>query len=172
MCCWRPPSHIPCKIQICESSLDLANENGIRFWFITLLWPSTAVVLGEGEDMPGNGADGTKGDLMVSGSNQEVQSALWWNGCRGGWWHVLEWSFPFCIPAITCPGGWGTKTYWGQETQVISSLCTNPALWHSSHLTLIPHLSEAKTCLAFDSKPLALLGPLLTEAPAILMGHA
>lgn len=28
--------------------------------------------------------DGTKGDLMVSGSNQEVQGALCWSGCRRG----------------------------------------------------------------------------------------
>ena len=40
------------------------------------------MVLGEGEDMLGNSTDGTKGDLMVSGSNQEVQRALWWSGCR------------------------------------------------------------------------------------------
>ena len=122
--------------------------------------------------MPGNSVDGTKGDLMVSGSNQEVQKALWRKGYMGGWWHLPEQSFSFCIPAITCPGGRGTKTYWGQESQVISSLCTNPALWHSSHLTLIPHLSEAKTCLAFDSKPLTLFGLPLTGAPAIWATHS
>lgn len=35
------------------------------------------MVLGEGEDMPAKSVDGTKGDLMVLGSNQEVQRALW-----------------------------------------------------------------------------------------------
>lgn len=94
---------------------------------------------------------------MVSGSNQEVKIALWWNGCMGGWWHLLEWSFSICIPAFTCPGVPGTKTCRGQESQVISSLCINPALRHSLHMTLIPHLSEAKTCLAFDSERLTSL---------------
>jgi len=35
----------------------------------------TAVASGEGEEAPGKSADGTKGDLMVSGCNQEVQRA-------------------------------------------------------------------------------------------------
>lgn len=48
------------------------------------------MVLGEAEDMPRNSVDGTKGDLMVSGSNQEVQRTLLWNGCMGGWWHLVE----------------------------------------------------------------------------------
>lgn len=46
------------------------------------------MVLGEEGDMAGGCVHGTKGDLMVSGSNQEVQRPLWWNGCMGGWWHV------------------------------------------------------------------------------------
>ncbi len=43
------------------------------------------MVLGEGEDMLSNIVDGAEGDLMVSGSNQEVQGPLQWNGCMGGW---------------------------------------------------------------------------------------
>lgn len=158
MCCIRPQPHILCEIQIYESGLDLANENGMKFWFITFLWPSTALVPGEGENMLGNSADGTKGDLMVSGSNQEVLRASWWNRCGGGWWYVPKRSFPFSIPAIALSRSQGTKTYRDWESQVISFLCTNPALWHSSNLTLIPHLSEARTVLAFDSKPPALFG--------------
>lgn len=54
-----------------------------------------------------------------------------------------------------------------RESQIISSRRINPALWHRSHMTLIPHLSKAKTWLARDSKRLNLFGLLLTAAPAI-----
>ena len=47
-----------------------------------------------------------------------------------------------------------------------------PALWHNSHLTLILHLSEAKTCLVFDSKPLAIFDQLLTGVLALQMACA
>lgn len=85
------------------------------------------MVLGEGEDMPGNSTDGTKGDLMVLGSNQEVQKALWWNGCWTGWWHALEWSFQY--PCDQVPQGLGEKERLGPGESS-----------HSLILTLIPHM--------------------------------
>lgn len=162
MCRLNPPPDIWCAIQICGSGLDLPNEKEITFLHITLPWLSSAVVQGEVGGVPGNGADGTKGDLIVWGSNHEVQRASWSDGCRGGWWHVLEKTFSILYSCHHLPLRPRYKDVRGQASQVISSLCTNPALWHCLHLTLIPHQSEAKTCLAFDSKPLKLFGQPLT----------
>lgn len=127
----------------------------MRFWFITFPWPRTLV--GDWEDVLCNGTGWNKGDLMVLGSNQEVQRATRWNRCWGGCWHVLEQSFLFLYSCHHLLLGQGTKIYRGQECHVIYPLCINPALWHNSLLTLIPYLSESKTCLNFDGKPHAVL---------------
>ena len=140
--------------------------------YVTFLWLSTALVLGERENMLGHGTDRTEGNLMLFCSNQEVQTASWWNWCKDCWWHVPKWNFPSCIPAIICSRAQiGYKRQTGQESWVISSLCTNPALWHSSHLALIPHLSEAKTCLVFDRKSLAKWNSCYMDGPCVTEQH-
>lgn len=78
--------------------------------------------------------------------------------------------FSFLYSCHHLPWGPGYKDIPGPGESSHFLPLHQPALWHSSHLTLIPHLSEAKTCLAFDSKPLALFGLLPTEALATLMG--
>lgn len=124
--------------------------------------------LARGEDTLSTSADGTEGDLIISGSNQEVKIASRRNRCATRWRLPtgVDSLLPVFLPRLAARARLQRRAC-ARESQIISSRRINPALWHRSRMTLIPHLSEAKTCLARDSKRLNLFGLLLTAAPAI-----
>lgn len=119
--------------------------------------------LDEEENLLGHGVQGSKGDLMVLGSNQKVKMPF---GRADASWAV-KFSPLYFSPHLPCSQG--TKS---RESQVICSLGTNSALGHYLHMTLIPHLSGSKTCPAFDGKHLNLFGSPKTTAPTIWTNHS
>lgn len=95
--------------------------------------------------MLGTSLDGTKGDLMVLGSNQEVKMLE--GVC--GWWLEVS-SLYSCLDL-----SWSLR-HRDRPEKSSHFLPINPALWQRSHMTLTPHLSAAQTCPAFNSKRLHL----------------
>lgn len=119
--------------------------------------------LAEGENLLGHDVQGSKGDLMVLGSNQKVKMPCG----RADLSRAVKFSPLYFCPHLPCSQG--TKS---RESQVISSLGTNSALRHHLHMTRIPHLSASKTCPAFDGKHLNLFGSPTTMAPTIWTNHS
>lgn len=130
----------------------LANENEI-FWFITFCRSSSGLVLSELEDLLGKSTDGTKGDL-ISLQWQSRGAECLMAECKGGWWHVWKWIFFPSVPAIICfRGQLGYKDILCPEKSSHFLPPHQSSLWHSSHLTLIPDLSEVKSCLVLTANP-------------------
>lgn len=105
--------------------------------------------MGEGVTPLGQGMHGTKADPMFLGSNQKVKVP----SGRVDASMAVNFSLLFSCPRLSCSQG--TKSW---ESQVISSLGTSSSLRLHLHVRLIPHLSAAKTCPAFDGKHLNLFG--------------
>lgn len=106
---------------------------------------------------------GSKGHLMFLGSNQKVKVP----SGRVAASMAVKFSPLYSCPRLPCSQG---RKSCG--SQVISSLGTSSALRHHLHMTLIPHLSAAKTCPAFDGKHLNLFGTLTSAAVTIWTNHS
>lgn len=151
------PQSIWWKIQMCEQSSDLVNENRIRFSLTECTWTErlhqstteerqNVLQLLQQSSWLFARPSPTKGDLIFSGSNQKVkrpEAAV-----------DASTAVKFSCPRL--PRSQGTKSW---ESQVISSLGTNSALRHHLHMTLIPHLSAAQTCPALMANISTYLAP-------------